>query len=193
MTAQLAAKLTPQEYLAWERERETKSEFWRGDIFAMAGASRARNLIIANVVGELRAQLKGRRCELYPNDMRVFIPRTGMFTYPDVIVVCGTPIFDDARRDTLLNPTLIVEVLSPSTEGYDRGAKFASYRTIDSLQEYVLLTQTAPLLERYVRQADTPFWLFADAAGLNVTVELTAIACRLALAEVYDKIEFEPS
>ncbi len=190
MTARLAAQLTPQEYLAQERQREFKSEFWHGEIFAMAGASRAHNLIIANVVGELRAQLKGRRCELYPNDMRVFIPRTGMFTYPDVIVVCGTPIFDDARRDTLLNPTLIVEVLSSSTEGYDRGAKFASYRTIDALQEYVLLTQTAPLLERYVRQADTPFWLFADAAGLDATVELTAIACRLALAEVYDKIEF---
>ena len=192
MSAYPLQQLTPQDYLAFERRSETKHEFVNGEVFDMVGASRSHNLIIANVVGELRAQLKERRCEVYPNDMRVHIPRTGLYTYPDAVVVCGTPQFEDDRRDTLLNPTVIVEVLSPSTEAHDRGLKFESYRAIPSLQEYLLISQTKPLIERYVRQENTRFWMFDEAAGLDAVIELTAIACRLALAEVYDKIEFAP-
>ena len=191
MTAQPATKLTPQEYLAIERQNEVKSEYWNGDLFAMAGASRWHNLIITNVVSELRVQLKGRSCEVYPSDMRVRIPRSTAYRYPDVIVICGQPQFEDEQHDTLLNPTIIIEVLSPSTEAVDRGTKFGQYRKIDSLREYLLISQETPLIERYVRQGDTPFWLLSDATGLEANLEVSSIECVLALAEVYDKVELE--
>ncbi len=191
MTAELAVKLTPQEYLAQERQAEYKSEYVNGELFAMAGASRWHNIIVTNVVSELRFQLKGHRCETYSNDMRVHIPDTGLYTYPDIVVICGTPEFDDSHHDTLLNPILLIEVLSPSTESYDRGAKFGHYRRLDSLQEYVLITQTRPLIEHYVRQDDSRFWILSDAEGMATRMELTSIGCTLALAEVYDKVNFE--
>jgi Uma2 family endonuclease len=191
MTAEPAAKITPQEYLALERQSEIKSEYWNGEMFAMAGATEAHNLIVANVVGEVRTQLKGRPCKMYPNDMRVRIPHSLSYKYPDVVIVCGRSQFEDEHHDTLLNPMAIIEVLSPSTEAYDRGGKFGEYRTIDSLQEYVLISQDKPLIERYVRQEDSPFWLFSDAKGMEMNVELRSIGCTLALAEVYDKVEFE--
>lgn len=192
MYAQTIKKFTTDDYLACERQSEIKHEFWHGELFAMAGASEAHNLIVTNVVSELRTQLKGRPCKVYSNDMRVRIAPKKAYTYPDVVVVCGTPQFEDDRRETLLNPTLIVEALSPSTEAHDRGLKFESYRAIPSLQEYVLISQTKPLIERYVRQENTRFWMFDEAAGLDAGIELTALAGRLALAEVYDKIEFAP-
>ncbi len=190
MTAQPAIQYTPHEYLAIERQNEFKSEYWQGEIFAMAGASEAHNLIALNVGAELRAQLKGKPCRVYPSDMRVRIPRTPSYRYPDAIVVCGKPEFEDDKRDTLLNPTVIVEVLSPSTELYDRGAKFREYRTIDSLQEYLLLSQDKALIERYVRQEQTRFWTLSEVAGLDESLELHAVACRLDLAEVYEHVEF---
>lgn len=191
MSAEPAVKLTPQAYLAMERQQEYKSEYINGDIFAMAGASRWHNLIVTNSVAELRAQLKGRPCELYANDMRVWIPRIRKYTYPDLVVVCGNPQFEDEERDTLLNPTLIIEVLSPSTAAYDRGDKFKHYRTIESLREYVLISQTRPWIERYVRQESTPFWMFSDAEGLEAQIELDSIGCTLALTQVYEKVKFE--
>jgi Uma2 family endonuclease len=192
MTAQVQEKryITPEKYLTLERQSEIKSEYWKGGMFAMAGATEAHNLIVTNVVIELGSQLKGRPCKLYPNDMRVRIPRSPSYKYPDTVVVCGQPQFEDEHRDTLLNPTVIIEVLSPSTEAYDRGAKFREYRSIESLQEYVLISQDKPLIERYVRQEGTPFWLFSDASGLEAGVELGSVNCTLALAEVYDKVEF---
>ena len=190
MPAQPARDMTPQEYLALERHSEVKSEYWQGDMFAMAGASEAHNLIALNVGAELRAQLKGKPCRVYPSDMRVRIPREPSYKYPDVIVVCGKPEFEDEERDTLLNPTVIVEVLSPSTERYDRGAKFREYRTIDSLQEYLLISQDKALIERYERQEQTRFWTLSEAAGLNASLELPSIACRLEFAEVYANVEF---
>lgn len=181
-------RYTPEEYLALERAAQCKSEYYAGDIFAMAGASRWHNLIVTNVLRELSLQLKGRPCTTYPSDMRVKVSATGLYTYPDVTVVCGEAEFEDNQQDTLLNPTLIVEVLSDSTEAYDRGGKFAHYRKLSSLMEYVLIAQTKPHIEHYVRQPDNR-WLLSEADSLSDTVHLPSIDCRLALAEVYDKVD----
>jgi len=188
MSSQTKQHYTPEEYLALERQAQCKSEYYAGEIFAMAGASRWHNLIVTNVVRELSLQLKGRPCTTYPSDMRVKISATGLYVYPDVTVVCGEAQFDDTQQDTLLNPTLIVEVLSDSTEAYDRGGKFAHYRKLDSLMAYVLITQTKPHIEHYVRQPDNR-WLLAEADSVHDTVHLPAIDCHLALAEVYDKVD----
>ena len=152
MLVQPTAKMTPEEYLETERKAETKSEYFAGEVFAMAGAGESHNVIVANVIIGLGTQLRGRPCKVYPSDMRVQVAPTGLFTYPDVVVVCGEPKFLDEKRDTLLNPTLLVEVLSDSTEAYDRGQKFEHYRQIESLQEYVLISPAAPKLERFLRQ-----------------------------------------
>ena len=191
MSAQALQQLTPQEYLELERRSETKHEFVNGEMFDMAGASRSHNLIVTNIVRELSLQLKGRRCEVYPNDMRVHIPDTGMYTYPDAVVACGTPRMADDKRDTLLNPTALFEALSSSTEAYDRGAKAAHYRRISSLRHYVLIAQDAPHIECYTRQDESRFWYLTEADGLEAEIALTEIACVLKLAEVYDKVEFE--
>jgi Uma2 family endonuclease len=190
MTAQPATKITPQEYLTIERRSEIKSEYWNGELFAMAGATEAHNVIVWNAGAELRTQLKERPCKAYPNDMRVRIPRSPSYKYPDIAVVCGKAEFEDEHCDTLLNPVLIIEVLSSSTEAYDRGVKFEEYRTIASLQEYVLIRQDRPFIEQYRRQENTPFWLFSDAAGLEAVIELQSIGCTLSLAEVYEKVDF---
>jgi Uma2 family endonuclease len=188
MSCQAQQRYTPEEYLALERQAQCKSEYYAGEVFAMAGASRWHNLIVANVVGELRAQLKRRPCTTYPSDMRVKVSPSGLYTYPDVTVVCGEAQFEDGQQDTLLNPTLIVEVLSESTEAYDRGGKFAHYRKLPSLMEYVLITQTKPHIEHYIRQPDNR-WLLGEADSLHDTVHLSSIDCRLALTEVYDKVD----
>src|SRR5262245_36456043 len=188
MSSQANKRYTAEEYLALERQAECKSEYYAGDIFAMAGASRWHNLIVTNVVGELSLQLKERPCTTYLSNMRVKISQTGLYTYPDVTVVCGEAQFEDTQQDTLLNPTLIVEVLSESTEAYDRGGKFAHYRKLASLMEYVLIAQTKPHVEHYVRQPANR-WLLAEADSLQDTVHLSSIACHLALAEVYDKMD----
>jgi Uma2 family endonuclease len=188
MASQAQKHYTPEEYLALERQAQCKSEYYAGDIFAMAGASRWHNLIVANVVSELRSQLKGRPCTTYPSDMRVKVSPTGLYTYPDVTVVCGEAQFEDLQQDTLLNPTLIVEVLSESTEAYDRGGKFAHYRKLASVMEYVIIAPTKPHIEHYIRQADNR-WLLAEADSLRDTVQLPSIDCQLALVEVYDKVE----
>jgi Uma2 family endonuclease len=188
MSSQARERYTPEEYLALERQAQCKSEYYAGEIFAMVGASRWHNLIVANVIGELRSQLKGRPCTTYPSDMRVKVSPTGLYTYPDVTVVCGEALFEDNQQDTLLNPTLIVEVLSASTEAYDRGGKFAHYRKLPSLMEYVLITQTKPHIEHYLCQQDNR-WLLSEVDSVQDTLHLPAIDCYLALAEVYDKVD----
>jgi Uma2 family endonuclease len=187
MSFQAKQRYTPEEYVTLERQAQYKSEYYAGDIVAMAGASRWHNLIVANIIGELRSQLKGRPCTTYPSDMRVKVSPTGLYTYPDVTVVCGEAQLEDTQQDTLLNPTLIVEVLSESTEAYDRGGKFAHYRKLASLLEYVLVAQTKPHVEHYVRQPDNR-WLLAEADSVHATIHLPSIDCHLALAEVYDKV-----
>jgi Uma2 family endonuclease len=185
--------VTPEEYLARERAAETKSEYFAGEIFAMSGATREHNLITGNVHAELRHQLRQRDCEAYANDMRVRVRPTGLYTYPDVVVVCGGPEFEDADVDTLLNPTVIVEVLSTSTEAYDRGTKFTHYRTIEALREYVVVSQQQYLAECFTRQPDGR-WLLLDAAGLDASLDLGSIDCRLELREVYARVQIpEPA
>ena len=181
---------TAEEYLSLERGASIKSEFHDGQIYAMTGASRAHNLITINIARELSQQLKQRPCEAYINDMRVKATTARSYHYPDIAVVCGKPEFEDAQADTLLNPTLLIEVLSPSTEAYDRGGKFAHYRKIASLREYLLVTQDQPGIERYLRQGEV--WILSEAQGLDASVSLESIDCRLSLREVYDKV-FEDS
>jgi len=186
-SAALKKRFSPEEYLALERKAGFKSEYHDGFITAMAGTSREHNLITLNLGGEVRSQLKDRPCEAYVSDMRVYIDRTGLYTYPDVVVVCGEPQFLDDSVDTLLNPTMIVEVLSPTTEDYDRGKKFLHYRRLPSLREYVLVSPDRVLVERYTRQGDD--WLLTELSQIDDTLRLASIGCELPLREIYAKVK----
>ncbi len=192
MTAQPQPQvgLSPEEYLARERRAEVKSEYHDGEVFAMSGASRAHNLIVTNFVRELSLRLRDRDCEVYPSDMRVKVDPTGLYTYPDVIVVCGEPAFEDEHVDTLLNPTLLIEVLSESTEASDRGKKFEHYRKLETLQGVVLVTQDEAHAERFTRQPDGQ-WLLGEASGLEAALHLASIDVTLPLADIYDKVLFD--
>lgn len=179
--------ITPEEYLTLERQAEFKSEYYDGEIFAMTGASHKHNLITVNIGAELRNQLKGRACEVYQSDMRVHVPATGLYTYPNVVVVCGEPQLEDEHFDTLLNPTLIVEVLSKSTARYDRTGKFSDYRSIPSFAEYLLVVQSEYRVEQSAKQSDGR-WLLTDFRSLEDVVRLDSIQCSLSLKEIYDKV-----
>jgi Uma2 family endonuclease len=189
MTVPATSHVTPEEYLALERGSELRHEYVDGQMVAMTGGSRNHALIVTNLGGELRQQLKGRACEVYTSDLRVQVSATGLYTYPDVVVVCGEPRFEDPHLDTLLNPTVIIEVLSPTTEPYDRGRKFEQYRTLESLREYLLVSQDHPLVEQFLRQ-EADAWLFTEVSGLDQTVSLPSIECQVALAEIYHKVTF---
>lgn len=181
---------SPEEYLAFERGTDARHEYLDGHVYAMAGESIEHSRICVNVAGELRARLKGRPCEVLSPNMKVVTSPTGLFSYPDVVVVCGEPQFYDERRDILTNPTVVFEVLSPSTEAYDRGEKFLRYRTqIEALREYVLVSQHRPLVEHYVRQPDGS-WSYSSASDLPGAIDLPSIDCRLPLSEIYDRIIF---
>jgi Uma2 family endonuclease len=184
-------RFTPEQYLELERQADYKSEYYSGQIFAMAGASEEHNLINVNVSGELRQQLRGRPCRTYASDMRVRVSPTGLYTYPDVIAVCGERHFSDDHLDTLTNPTVIVEVLSPSTELYDRGEKFAHYRRLESLTDYILVAQDKYRVEHYARQTDQQ-WLLTVAEGLEGTIYLRSIDCTLTLSGIYENVELAP-
>ncbi len=190
MPSQAKVRVTPGEYLALERESPYKSEYCDGELFARTGASRWHNLISLNIGAELRAQLRDRPCEVYTSDMRVTVSPSGLYTYPDVVVVCEEPVFEDTVSDTLLNPTLLVEVLSKSTADYDRGSKFEHYRTLASLQEYLLVAQEKPHVMHYVRQSDLT-WLLEETHDSDANVHLPSIRCDLALSEVYAKVRFD--
>jgi Uma2 family endonuclease len=187
-SAALKSQLTPEQYLAFERASPLRHEYHAGSIFAMSGASRAHNLIAGNLCAELSRQLRDRPCEAYITDMRVLVRPTGLYTYPDIVAVCDEPQFQDSAVDTLLNPTLIIEVLSPSTEAHDRGAKFAHYRRLESLRQYVLVAQDQVRVERYTRQGDE--WLLAELGGLGETLDLASIDCAVRLRDVYAKVRF---
>jgi len=182
--------MTEADYLAFERQSEIKHHFIDGEIYAMSGASRYHNIVISNIISSLRPQIRGKSCEIYPSDMKVRTPATGSYTYPDVTIVCDEPNFDDKQADVLLNPTLLIEVLSPSTELFDRGLKFQRYREIDSLQEYILIAQDSPHIERFLRQENGQ-WLLSEVDELDASFELTSIGCTLKLAEVYEQVSFE--
>jgi len=191
MSAKTVAYISPEQYLEIERKAEYKSEYFSGQMFAMAGASLEHNLILGNVVGEIHARLKGKPCETYPSDLRVYVPSTGLYTYPDATVVCGKPELADGNFDILLNPLVIVEVLSDSTENYDRGAKFAQYQHIESLQEYLLVSQDKPCVERYTRQPNASGqWLYEKSDGLDTVVTLNSLGFALPMAEIYARVTF---
>lgn len=182
-------KMTPEEFLAFERASDIKHEYRDGEIFAMSGAKRGHNIIALNVGSELHQQLKDKDCETYLSDMRVFVPATRLYTYPDIVTVCGEPVFQDDVPDTLVNPVLLIEILSDSTENYDRGLKFQFYRSISTLREYVLISQTTARIEKYVKHGDG-FWLFSEAIGLESIIEFASIDCKIPLADIYNKVEF---
>ena len=190
MSALLKPFLSAKDYLDSERASKTKHEYFAGQIYAMAGASERHNTLAGNTFASLHSQLRRRSCNIYPSDMRVKVNPMGLYTYPDISVVCGAPQFEDGKRDTLLNPTVIVEVLSPSTENYDRGQKFQRYRALSSLAEYVLIAQDAMHVEHYARQPDGR-WLLTEDDGPEGAIHLAAIACDLVLADVYEKVDFE--
>ena len=189
MAVQPTPPMTPEEYLAFDRASETKHEYFDGEIVAMAGASYAHNLIVMNTGASLHAQLRGRPCRVLPSDLRLFMQMTNSFFYPDLTVVCGQPQFGYGSPDTLLNPAIVIEILSPSTEGDDRGRKFQQYRTIESLQEYLLIAQGTPRIEHFVRQT-SDLWLFSESVGMEATAHLPTIDCALPLADVYQDVDF---
>jgi len=179
------------DWLADERAAfESRSEYVNGEIFAMTGASEAHNLIVTNTGRELGTQMKGRPCRVYANDMKIRIRAANEGRYPDLVALCGERDFYDGRRDVILNPALIVEVLSDSTEAYVRGKKSAAYRLIPSLQDLLLLSQHEVRAELYTRQADVR-WLLEDFTALTDRVALASVGCILSLAEVYDKVDLD--
>ena len=189
MTAQAQRRLTPEEYLELDRAAEVRSEFFDGVMYAMAGATWNHNVISSNVAAALNARFAGRTCRAVSENMRVQIDLTGRYAYPDVVALCSAPQFKDAHRDVLLNPELIVEVLSDSTKQYDRGAKFLRYRTIASLQEYVLISQEDPVIMRYNRQPDGT-WLVTFIHGADAGLDFLSVGCSVPLVEVYRDVEF---
>jgi Uma2 family endonuclease len=172
-----------------ERAATYRSEYFDGEMFAMAGGSPRHSLIGANVIRELGNGLKGRPCAVYESNLRILISATGLYTYPDASVICGPLEFEDEHRDTVLNPTLLVEVLSGSTEAYDRGEKSAHYRRIPSLREYLLVSQKEPKIERFLRNDDGT-WTLTEVEGMDAVLPLPSLGIAISLREVYDKVDF---
>lgn len=190
MSAQPEYRMTPTQYLTFERASIQRHEYIDGQIYALAGGSQQHSLIITNLVASLHGQLCRRDSTVYANDMRIRTPQTTFYTYPDVSVVCGRPLFEDDSRDILLNPIVIIEVLSPSTERYDRGRKFRSYRLIETLREYILIAQDTRQIEHFERQPDGQ-WTFQSIGEEDPPLALPSIGCMLSVADVYEKVEFD--
>jgi len=189
MSAQPQPRLTPEQYLEIDRASEFRNEYYDGRMYLMSGGTHMHALIIFNLGGELRNIVRKRRCLVTSSDVRVRVAPGGLYTYPDLVVVCGEPKYADGRRDTLLNPRLIVEVLSPSTEAYDRGFKSAQYRALESLDEYALVSQAEPRVEVFRRQPGGQ-WLLSEFAGLDALCRFESVDAAVALSEVYDNVTF---
>jgi Uma2 family endonuclease len=189
-TAPAKAQLqwTAAEYLAFERNSPNRHEYDQGEVFPMAGASQNHNNIAGSVYFRFYGQLLSQSCHVFINDMRVWVPARRLYTYPDVVALCGAPQFEDGRRDILLNPQVIIEVLSPSTENYDRTVKFDHYKTLASFQEYLLISQEGPGVEHHYLQEGA--WLSQSYSTLGDSFTLKAIPCVLTLAEIYQKVDF---
>jgi Uma2 family endonuclease len=184
---------TAEEYLALEEAAPQRHEYYDGRIYAMTGSSTSHSRIAGNVFGSLHLQLRGRRCEVFNSDIKVHIEASGLYTYPDVSALCGEPRFESTTRGILLNPMVLVEVLSPSTESYDRGEKFAHYTRIPSLREYVLIAQDRVRVDRFTR-ADSAGaeWAHTAADRLDLSIELPSVECVLALRDVYERVDLPP-
>jgi len=184
--------LTSTEYLVIERAAETRSDFFEGEMFAMAGTTKNHARIVINLGGELRAKLKGRTCEPFATDLRIKVQANSLYTYPDLLVARGEQFFEDDQLDTLLNPTLLIEVLSDSTERYDRVKKFDLYRALPSLQEYVLVSQSEPRIEQLLHRPNEE-WTLRITTDPTAVISLPSIGCEIPLAKIYDRVEFLPS
>jgi Uma2 family endonuclease len=183
--------LTPEQYLDFERGSEERHEYYDGYLITMAGESLSHSRICVNIAREISTLLRGTPCEALSPNMKVRTINKGMFAYPDLSVVCGEPVFHDEQRDVLLNPRVIFEVLSPSTEKFDRGAKFMRYQAkLPSLTDYVLISQDVPFVEHYARQKKGG-WLYVQIFGVENSLRIHSISCPLRLADVYDRVEFD--
>jgi Uma2 family endonuclease len=179
-------RLSPDEYLALERTADHRSEYIDGYVVAMAGGSEPHNVIVGNLVTLLNLHLREKPCRVFPSDMKVHRVDSTRYFYPDVTVVCGESHFSDDNKDVLLNPILLIEVLSEETESFDRGTKFKSYLRLSSLLEYVLVSQSSPVVERYSRQG-TGDWLYSRLEGLDRTVTFTSVGLIAKLADIFNK------
>lgn len=186
------ATLTFEDYLSREQTATYKGEFYQGEIFAMVGGSPQHNTISGNLLAILRVLLRDTPCRVFNSAQRIRIPANGLATYPDVSIVCEQPELDQQDRDAITNPVVLFEVLSKSTESYDRGKKFDLYRPLVSFREYILVSQSEPHVERFVRQ-DDDFWLLTVFKGLDATLPLSSVNCDLLLSEIYEDVEFTDS
>ncbi len=189
MATPASAYLSPEEYLERERKAEFRSEYFHGEVIAMSGASRWHGRIVTNLIRDLSQQLRLRDCNVYSSELRVSVRRAKAYVYPDIVVTCGQEEFVDAMLDTLLNPAVVVEVLSESTKNHDRGLKFESYRLLPSLMDYVMIAQNKVHVEHYCRQADG--WLLAEYSDPASRISLASIGVKLQLSDVYEKVKFE--
>jgi len=192
MRPQEKTKMTPEEYLEFEKNSELKHEYLDGELFAMVGARKNHNWINSNIVRELGAQLKETSCMVFSSDMRVKIEELQKYTYPDIVVACARIEFLEDELDSLLNPVIVIEILSDSTEAYDRGLKFKHYRLIESLREYILVSQYSSVVEKYVRD-EGGIWLYSSMDDMDQTLMIDSIECELPLLEIYHRVEFKQS
>ncbi len=193
MAGQVQAQtwISPEEYLNIERKATYRSEYVNGEMFAMAGATRQHNRISSNLVSEINQHIKSRDCNVYSSDLRVHVPSTGYFTYPDIVITCGKEAFTDAHNDILVNPLVIIEILSDSTASIDRGKKFEQYRELTSFVEYLLIEQRTPHIEQYILH-DSQEWRYRDIHEIDGQVTIQAINCPLLLRDIYHKVEWLP-
>ena len=193
MSTQPKPYLTPQQYLEIERAAEYKSEYFNGEMFAMSGGSLSHSRIAGDVFALLHAQLRGRRCEIAGSDLRLQVSPEGLYTYPDIVVFCGKPQFADDRTDTITDATVIIEVLSPSTENYDRGFKFEQYRRLQSLQDYIVIAQDRVHVEHSTRQGGAlgDGWMLRETSDRNAVIDLPSIECSFRVGEAYTRVQFE--
>lgn len=191
MSAVPATKyISIEDYLAAEETSEVKHEYYKGEVFAMAGGSIAHNRIVRNVLASLDNFLRGKGCEVFPSDLKIHNEANTLFTYPDISIVCGKPERWDKRNDTITNPVVLIEVLSKSTQGYDRGQKFHLYRSIPSVKEYILISSTEVLVERYTKQ-ETGFWNFRETANPEDSFHVETIDFSCLVKELYRNVEFD--
>ena len=193
MSARPVPRLSFDEYLGVERQAAGRSEFQAGELLALAGASEAHNVIAGNVFALLHAALRGGSCRVYSSDMKIWMPRVARAVYPDVSVVCGPRRFHDDVQDAILNPVVVIEVLSPSTEAYDRGAKFEAYRTVDTIREYVLVSQASQKIERFTREAGSTQWAFEALPEEETALRLRCVPVDLPIAQIYEGVEGIPT
>jgi Uma2 family endonuclease len=190
MSADPQPRLTPEEYLDLDRASGVRNEYYNGHMYAMSGGSVPHAIIIGNLAFSIRTALGSGPCVVVSSDLRVRVSTDGLHTYPDVVVVCGEIKILDGRNDTLLNPILIIEVLSPGTEAYDRGFKSAQYRMLETLQEYALVSQSEPRVEIFRRQSSGD-WLLSDAVGLEAICRFDSVDASVKLSEIYANVTFE--